>query len=894
MKGKTLGLNAWRTYLLLAAVQGGIALALLLQTPSEPGQGIFFGFSPLRLAMMVGVLAGVFFFGWFLVKSWRNRVWFKRVFDRLSAWLVRRAVWGKMTSITLLLMAVGIYLAMLTPEVTEPFTRVYFDRLLPLIYWIVGLSFQSLIVLLFLQYGFDIKRIWTSGRILILFLISIGLFSILLGWVSRTQLKTESQVLGWNDTGVPILETQILIAWIIVILTVVFVSFIRRGLRNNRLAEFSSRIRLDVILGSVIWLSAVLLWSNIPITPNWFASEHRPPNYETYPNSDASFYDMTAQLLLVGEKLQFQGTPFVRRPMHALYLTALHVIGGQNYETIVLMQVMVLAILPVLIFFLTKALSNRLAGLLAAIFIIFREANSIAIAGTITASHAKLLMVDLPATLVIVAYIILLVGWLKGVEEKRLYPLFAGGILGIGILIRIELGALLIPTVLMIALVLWKRRLDLFKGIALLLLGLILILSPWIWRNYNLTGRIFIDSPSFRAEDILTHYEKPESAAVPSPLEETEDQLVQPTPESTQPQSVTPSPTSQLLSYLRNNVPEVTRFAVSHYMNSQVQVLLVLPTSVRVFDSLVGFLGHKEPDKFWYECCSILSYVRRLPYWHKWDGEFPSQAILPFIGNFFLIILGIGFAWRKDKLISLVPLFLTASHLLVYAVIRKSGGRYIQPADWVGVMYYSIGLAQVTVLGILAVLNTRLTDHPFLQDNPVSTRVEPRNSLLRSPWFYTAAMGIFLLGSTLPLLEQSIQPRYTDSVKAEMMNTLIESEILSDADRRLLKTTLQEGGVVSVGRGLFPRYYRSEEGEPGTRNPLGPLPYPRLGFYLAGPDNRAIILPLNNRPGYFPNAADVLVLARPDGEVVTVSVFKSLKEPEAIYFRSPSLTPNSH
>ena len=894
MKGGVLGLNAWRTYLLLAVVQGAIALALLLQTPSEPGQGIFFGFSPIRLAMMGGVLAGVFFFGWCLVKSWRNPDWFKRACDRFSAWLVRPAVWGKLTFITILMMAVGIYLAMLTPEVNEPFTRAYFDRLLPIINWMVGLSLQSLIVLLFLQFGYDLQRIWTGGRILISFLICLGLFFILWGWVARTQMGIESRVLGWNDTGVPIIDTQVIIAWIIAILTVAFVSFIQRGMRNDRLVAFSSRIRLDFILGLVIWLSAVLLWSNIPITPNWFASEHRPPNYETYPNSDASFYDMTAQLLLVGEKLQFQETPFVRRPMHALFLTALHVIGGQNYETIVLIQVIVLAMLPVLIFFLTKALSNRLAGLLAATFIILREANSIAIAGTITASHAKLLMVDLPATLAVVAYVALLVGWLKGVDQKRLYPLIAGGILGIGILIRIELGVLLIPTTFIIVLVFWNRRLDLFKGIAMLLLGLILILSPWTWRNYNLTGRIFLDSPSFRVVDILTHYEKPEFAATPAPLEETGDQLVQPTPESNQPQSVTTSPVSQLLGYLRNNVTEVTRFSVSHYMNSQVQVLLVLPTSVRVFDSLVGFLGHKEPDKFWYECCSILSYVRRLPYWHKWNGEFPNQAILPFIVNLFLMILGIGLAWKKDRLVGAIPLFLTATHLLVYAMIRKSGGRYIQPADWVGVMYYSIGLAQVTLIGILAVLNTRLTAHPFLQEEPASTRVEPRNSLLRSPWFYAAAMGIFLLGSILPLLEQIIQPRYTDSVKAEMMNTLMESEILSDADRLFMETTLQEGGLVSVGRGLFPRYYRSEEGEPGTRNPLGPLPYPHLGFYLAGSDNKTIILPLDNRPGYFPNAADVLVVTRPDGEVVIVSVFKSLKEPEAIYFRSPSLTPKSH
>ena len=893
MKNRSIGINTWRINLLLAAVLGGIVLILMLGTPSESGRGILFGFSGLRLAMVGGVLVGVITLGWLLIKFWVNPAWFKSSFDRLSAWSAHPAVWGKMILFMILLMFGGIYLAMLTQDVTEPFTKVYFDRLLPIIIWIVGLSFQGLIILLFLKYGFDLQRIRTSGKILIVFLISLGIISILWSWVARTQLKTESQVLGWNDTGVPILETQVFVALFLAILIIVVISFILPDKSRDRQVKFSSGIWMDVILGVVIWLGAVLLWSSIPITPNWFASVHRPPNYETYPNSDALFYDMTPQLLLVGEKLQFQGTLFVRRPMHALFLTTLHALGGQNYETIVLIQVLVLAMLPVLIFFLTKSLSNRLAGLLAAILITLREANSIAIAGTITASHAKLLMVDLPATLVVVGYIVLLVSWLKGVDQKRLYPLFAGGILGIAILIRMELGALLIPTVIIIAVVLWKRRLVLIKGIALLLCGLILLLSPWIWRNYSLTGLFFIDSPSFRAEDILTHYEKPESVTNQAPLEEAGEQLIQPTPEGNKPLPVTTSPVSQLFGYLINNASEVTRFAFSHYMNSQMQVLLVLPTSLRMFDSLVGYLGHKEPDKLWYECCSILSYVRRLPYWHKWEGGFPSQAILPFCLNLLLIILGIGLAWRKDKLIGLVPLILTTTMLLVYAMIRKSGGRYIQPADWVGLMYYSIGLAQIVVLGIQAIFNVRLTTHPFLRDEPVSIGIEQPQSLLRSPWLSIAGIGILLLGSALPVLERTIQPHYSETIKAAMVNALTESEILTAADRLFLETTLQEGGVVSVGRGLFPRYYRSGEGEPGTINPLGPQPFPRLGFYLAGPEDKAIILPLDNRPGYFPNGADVLVVTRPDVGVVSVSVFKSLHEPEAIYFRSPSLVPNS-
>jgi hypothetical protein len=60
-------------------------------------------------------------------------------------------------------------------------------------------------------------------------------------------------------------------------------------------------------------------------------------------------------------------------------------------------------------------------------------------------------------------------------------------------------------------------------------------------------------------------------------------------------------------------------------------IIPVFPTTFRLFDTLVSYIGHRSPARFWQECCSALDYTRRLPYWRKWNGVFPQQALLPLV-----------------------------------------------------------------------------------------------------------------------------------------------------------------------------------------------------------------------------------------------------------------------
>ena len=117
-----------------------------------------------------------------------------------------------LTFSTLLLLA-GVYFITVTPEISEPFTRSLLERLLPLSIWITGIASQTLLFLIAPHLSQGMANLFSRSKI---FLLSLFLFSAILlvwSWVVQVVLPLESQVRGWNSLGVPILETQIFLAW---------------------------------------------------------------------------------------------------------------------------------------------------------------------------------------------------------------------------------------------------------------------------------------------------------------------------------------------------------------------------------------------------------------------------------------------------------------------------------------------------------------------------------------------------------------------------------------------------------------------------------------------------------------------------------------------------------
>ncbi len=903
----------YRLYLGLALIQGLVALALLVQMPSSQGDGMLAGMSKARLALLMMILAASLGFAWMLLESWLRPPALERRWERLLLYFGRRRVWSAWLMVSTMVSLVGAFYVTLLPDIREPFTQAIASRLQPLVVWSAGLGAQTFAALLILRHGRELFGFRPRGRFFYLLLAFYAVMFWLWSWTAREVIPAEGQRLGWNHQGAPLVEAQVFFAWLAGIALLLLTTFINDP---QRLVLWRERLRwrrIDLWLSLLIWLGAVIAWQATPISPNWFLTAPVYPNFEYYPSSDARAYDTPAQTALIGEGYTFYGAPYIRRSLLAMYMTLLHLVGGQRYESVVFLQILALALIPVLIYWLTRALHNRYSALMAAGLVIFREVNSIRLASSITTSNAKLLMADLPATLMALLFTYLVVLWLQNIEEKRL-ALVCGGALGFSMLIRLETALFFFPLAVIAALILWpKKKFGVWLQSGLLAgLGILMVISPWVWRNYRLTGKVFIDHPYFsigilfqrfhpNREILLSSQQEDESpeeslaTVVPQPTVTAQSVVPQasdvplptqaPPPEL--PQELIEREKNRTFEYIRQNIGRLVGVMIGHTLNSQMQTFLTLPSTFRGLDSAIAWVGHRSATRFWTECCAAENYVRRLPYWRKWDGYFPSQTLLPLVVNLLLIAWGANQAWRRRGWAGLTPIALTIAYLSFNGIFRNSGGRYILPVDWSALVYFSIGLAQVS-MDVYAYLTGKIAVEELPLSSGGDRAARTKFSLPRGLAIPLIALGLFLLGSLVPLVERSFPRRYDEARIEAMYSALIASDQIPEQTRRDLQTYLSNGAVVMAGRALYPRYFPPGVGDHvAKRNPLAPRPYPRMVFFLAGQISQNMAIPVMGKPARFPNGRDVVMIVCPQRDILALALFAPDGALEYVQLRSP-------
>ena len=860
-----------QSYFLLGFVQGVFVLTALFRIPAEEGRALLFGYSAARLLIQGGVFLVLFFFLWLEARAWLKRSWLDRLSARLAEALSHQKFWAATWIVLIGSCLISVYFSLLAGEITEPYTLAYFERLGPLAWYAASLSATAMMALPFLRFGADWKRILPRDSLTYLILGIFCLTLVLWGLVALTRYGLEAEAVGWNALGTPLLETQVALALGVGLLFLVVGSWICR--RENS-TKFN--YAFDWILCGLIWVIAAAYWISIPLEQSWFAAPPRPPNFEFYPNSDALVYDAAAQTALTGAGFKSWSSPYVFRPMYALFLFVLHALRGLDYGSILPLHAGFLALFPVFGYWLARRLHSRFAGVLFAALLILREGNAIQLTDVITNSHSKLLMADFPTGFGLLLLALVVVTWFARDKRAVLRPLLAGGILGSFMLIRPEAGIVL-PVIGFIALLLLFREPKLWlRGMLFLAVGLTLAIAPWMWRNWQLSGELFLDQPNFRADLVAQRYS-------PEPIETD----IKPEEEETY-EEHTQRMAENAAEFATQNPQSVISFTVDHYANSQIQEVLLLPATVRTIDSAIGFLGHRSLSQLWEDCCGVRGYVRRLPFWHRWNGDLPLQSFLPVLINLGLISIGLGVAWKNNGLIGLVPLGFSTAYLLVNALVRNSGGRYILPVDWVGILYFTIGLAQLT-LWVLKSFDLELPqflagtpEHDKRSELPGQSNPERQNPAKTA----VLAAGILLVGAMVPLAEVIVPPRYTEPLLQARLADLQEIAPVEVAG------FLESGGIIAQGRALYPRFYRADQGESGNWVAFLPRPYPRISFYLVGPDNLDIILPSTEPPEQFTHGTDALVFGCWDEnhvDALFVSLYADANtNPEQILLRDPS------
>lgn len=832
-------LKLWPLFFFLTLLEGIIAFLRLILIPREIESGILFGFSRTRLAILAMLLVVIAVLGVLVWSSLRRPAWCDRWLNpsqkpRLHAWLHRGSAAG--------MLAAGWALFWLRYSDPERLMAL-FQRAQPPLVFLLLLFMQLGLVLLFLRNPTRLDKIlarrevYSSGLVILLIFLAIAILVALTG----IGITPDTEV--WGEPGVPLLTWQTVLAllcgWLILMI----------GLSDWIAAHGKA---FDLIMGILLWGLAFHLWMQVPLTVlgnSYYAPIHLPYTVP-FPYSDAGLYDYFAQTLLLGNGF---GDLIPPRPLYIVFLAGLHALFGTGYAETVLGQTLVLALFPVVLFFLGKRLHSRAAGVTVGMLAIFRELTTLWVSSETRVSNSKLLLSDLPTALAAAAFLLVAVHWLSKKEKHPFDAILPGGLFGLLLLLRTQIAFTLAGLVLAGLLIkncTWRQRLI---QAGLFTASMMLAIAPWVVRNQVAAGSPTLDDPaqmrmvaSLYASGSPDYYQGEFLEMTPAEVSET------------------------VMEVILEQPGQVAYFVSANFLANEIDTLLVLPL-MEEFDGL---------------------HERIRPTWVKWDGTLSWQDATILGLYLVLISIGVGASWKHLKWAGLLPLLFNVFYALSNGVSRISGWRYILPMDWVGYFYFGLGVIEL-IAGAALIFGGqpgRLFTDPQTDLKPGAKRTA-RNLAWRAG---ITVFFILLIGSLPVMLENIIPPHFQDQTAEEQTAVFTASPSIQEAgiDEAQIQTFIdQPDALLVTGRLLYPRFYAKQRGIASGH----PWPayinrdYHRMGFLLLTRQGVFhAVLPVEVIPEYFPPDQDVIVVSCQRGDHLEVRMLLFLEED--LLFRSESFS----
>lgn len=798
---------------MLAALEAGAAFFALISVPREGS-----GFSASRLAMLALLLALFILWTYLAIRLPRR-------LDFLA-----RPAYSLVSALLSLTFACSLFLLRyLDPEHSLPF----YERLSPLLFYLLFLTLQFSLFVLAFRYGIHSDNFSPRRSIYLSALIAFFLLLLALLFVAFTRIGLTPDSAYWGEPGVPLMGWQLGLA----ILGGLCILLI--GLHIQNLP------RLDVILALALWLLAVLVWLNVPISvmQNSFYAPMDPPTNQPFPNSDAGYYDSMAQSLLIG--YPYQGD-IPTRPLYIILLAALHLFVGEHYDLIIAGQTLLLALLPVLFYFLGKRLHSRTAGVIVALAAIFREWTSLLISSQTRVSNTKTLLVDLPTLLLVALACLFVLRWLERKDWKS--ALAAGGVFGVLLLLRTQSMLILPVLFLLVILAYGPRNRGWILALAFFLAGFAAMIAPWLLHNYLQSGQLTFDAP-FQYQIIASQYKYTGNLDIGN-IDLQGKSLF-----------------GILLAFVLNDPKFVFGFIATHFFATQINGLLALPL-IKPYNGLFAPINL---------------------YWMSWDGNLSWFNFLLVLFYLVIIAIGLGVAWKHLRWAGLTPLAFSLGYSLANGIGRFSGWRYDLPADWIAYFYFGIGVAEI--FGMFALLFGAKSEKIF---SPM-----PARQSLRPQWTQGLMLaGAFALIGALPWLAQGFaSPRYADQTLTTLVGRLSSSPAIqrlgiSQAQIEMFVAAPQ--ATLQIGRVLYPRFFTRDIGLVSSH----PWPayavrdFPRLGFLLLNQSRRDVIFPSRVIPDPFSQAADAIVLGCQGADYMEARLIL-FPDSDIVYLSTPLTQPCS-
>ncbi|MCL4274921.1 MAG: hypothetical protein KJZ77_13700 [Anaerolineales bacterium] len=819
----------------------------VMSAPSDPKNAVFLGYSLERIVLGAGFLL------LFLSLLVLTLHLLRRPEHSQRFWLVlfHEHKTSRITFWVVFFVFVACWILLFIPSYRlTGVVAGYISRVYPALIWLAVVGAVMMLILILERKRESLQSILLKDRTALWSaLVVLAIFSAIGILMTVTGLGIRHWEDYWYGAGVPVLVSQVLFA--------ASLGALALWIENTR--KIKNERRLDVFICLAVWLVTAWLWAREPLASNYFFPSAG--NNAIYPYSDSATFDIGSQFALIGQGL-FNGQYF-DRVLYSAFLTYLHVFIGQDTEGVMAAQAVVFAVFPVITYLLGRELHSRAFGLSVAGLLSLRGLNAIVAARWIDTASPKMMLTDFPAAIGVSLLVLFFVKWLKDPSRLSL-AMWAGGMLGLTLMLRTHVFLLAPLLILFIVVPVirmnWDHRIA---GSLVLVAGMLAATTPWDIRNQKNGVPMFYIYYSRIQLILQERYGIQDDAHVPSSITADAVQKIR--------ASLVPQDVKEYASPIPLQIDNCDSRICSlfnHFVHNLYTSVLFFPSSF-TFDGVWNTV--KEGEPFWQQ---------------NWLGEGASTNGKVFLGfSLVLVSLGIGAAWRRNKLIGILPVGIFLAYGASNALAFTSGGRYIVPVDWIVAFYFMLGIFQ---LGYWLLRWGNVVPAVDLPGDD-ATALPPR------PFQYSKVFASFLLilfiGSLVPLAEMPFEMRYQTTSQNDIVAMLEEhgwleqaqiapaelTEFLSDPQSRIL-----------MGRVLYPRYFIAGVGESKRIYPYQPLDYARLAFILIGPfgsgTENVVIAGLN--PNFSLHANDVVVIGCREDQFLDALVVISL-EPAYVYHRFP-------
>ncbi len=811
-----------RLQLLLSVfcIEGLICLIWLLLIPTDTG-GIFFGFSLRRLLLIsIPLISSTFSLAILFLKK-KN----PGDFNKLIIWMnfknTRRFIYP-FTVILSIISWSGLFFYHLLNYEINPFIN---QRLLPISVWLIITSLSLVVIFptIFGKKEEKYQHLRMKKLLPVFSLVNIILIIIIL-----TGLGLRTKDVTVNDLGVPLLEWQIIYVCGLMIMLV----FAKNGLREIKYFQGGLRLKLQNYLIPMIfislWLIASFVWIKQPLPDNnYFAPEKLPPNFETYPFSDAERYSINAQRIITGAIDQH----IITKPLHAVFLALVYSVGGLGYEKIIIVQTLILALFPAILYLIGKEIHGNILGLGMGLFAIFREVNAIQASNIANVSNSKLLMSDFPSTLILSVLVLITIKWIKK-PNRKYFATLTGGILGALVLYRAQY-LIFTPFFIVMAFIIYRKK---WRSILvfsfLFLICLSLTIFPVLIRNYSISGKLWFDAPeymsTFRESYVFTGLESTNSDGVDLRTSNSEIQQ------------------SGFLESLRFILKsDYVYDVVDNFFRNIISTFLVFPIRFDCTQTLreLSF----TQDNFWAEAYSYNN---------------PSNFVIVILNSIF-IIFGLASLFKNNYKIGYSCIAFYIFINISSSAFRFSGWRFIMPVDWLIYLIFLLGFFSISSFLHLIPQNNLIEDMSLSkkENNLIDFNIKKNIFIL---------LLFLLIGSLIPL-RQLFPESYRTREKSEIcsnLDELISEDKFKEIEERATTFCNDDSSIAVEGNVIHPRFFRRGWGFYDRQNDVifGEQEFSRLTFRVLSKDSRLMYIHINDlsKGEYLPNGAHAIILAEKD------------------------------